>query len=58
MAGVQNNSAPYPDLNTWHQCRNTDVVYDWVMERQERNGIDPVIGVQKRPGLGELAHDP
>lgn len=56
--GVQDNPVPYPDVNTWHQCRDPEVVYAWAMDRQRHNGIDNEIGVVKPPGAKELDHDP
>lgn len=56
--GVKGNPTPYPDLNTWHQCRDIETVHNWAMQKWNENGIDPVEGVLKRPGVNELAYAP
>ncbi len=58
ILGVEGNPNPYPDLNTWHQCRDVEVVHDWAMKKQSNNGIDRVKGVVKASGVKELKADP
>ena len=31
---VKDNPFPYPDFNTWHQCRNAEQILDWALEHQ------------------------
>lgn len=26
---VKDNPVPYPDFNTWHQCRDVDATVEW-----------------------------
>lgn len=45
-------------MNTWHQCRDVEMIHDWAMTKQAANGIDPISGIIKRPGVNELRADP
>ncbi|KAL8832369.1 MAG: hypothetical protein Q9170_004905 [Blastenia crenularia] len=51
---VAGRSRPYPDFNTWHQCRDFQEVLQWVKDKQlkeEKGG--PPVGWKYAPGDGE-----
>lgn len=55
---VKDYPRPYPDFNTWHQCRNFEDVLQWTKEKQfkEANGGPPE-GWKYVPADGEVMLD-
>ncbi|MCJ1330069.1 hypothetical protein MMC10_006750 [Thelotrema lepadinum] len=42
---VEGNPFPYPDFNTWHQCRDPEQILEWALRRQP----DMKALVEKKP---------
>ena len=51
---VNNVSTPYPDFNTWHQCRNTDLILEWAVE----NALPVTKPIERKQGVIELEEAP
>lgn len=51
---VKDYPRPYPDFNTWHQCRDFDSALQWTKENQfnEEEGAPP-LGWTHIPAEGE-----
>ncbi|KAI4179243.1 MAG: hypothetical protein LQ346_007234 [Caloplaca aetnensis] len=55
---VKDYPQPYPDFNTWHQCRNFESVLQWAKEKQlteEKGG--PPDDWNYVPGEGDVVFD-
>ncbi len=55
---VKDYPQPYPDFNTWHQCRNFESVLQWAKEKQltETKG-GPPDDWNYVPGEGDVVFD-
>ena len=51
---VNNVSTPYPDFNTWHQCRNADLILEWAVE----NAVPVAKPIERKQGAIELEEAP
>lgn len=51
---VNNVSTPYPDFNTWHQCRNADLILEWAVE----NAVPVTKPIERKQGAIEMEEAP
>lgn len=51
---VKDLAEPYPDFNTWHQCRDSNLILDWALD----NAVPVAQNVKRKSGVVELEEAP